>query len=286
MAHAPSSAGFAPQQVLDGATLDRTVVTAATAGAGSLAALCGFVLLTRRLTGGVTLVPDVGTLAAVGIAGSLLVTVGDLASRMAGKPRPMLTRVGFLIAALATALPLPLGRPGTAAMGIACVACAAILLVRPRMARRFRPASDGPVGVALRDERPAPTPVPVALPWSALPAPASPDEHLLQRQERVMLPDGGECVRGRLVLTVAAGARNASGHVGFCPPFAMTPTVEVSTAYDDVEAVVAAAEVLPWGVRVECRLDEPADEPLEIPIDILAASPTIPFPPTHSPSRT
>jgi hypothetical protein len=270
--------------MLAGATLDRTVVTAATAGAGCLAAICGFVLLARRLAGGVTLVPNAGTLAAVGIAGSLLVTVGDLAARMAGRPRPMLTRVGFLIAALATALPLPLSRPGTAAMGIACVVCASILLVRPRMARRLRLAPQVPVRVAPRDERPASAPVPVATPWSTLPAPASPDEHLLQRQERVVLPDGGECVRGRLVLTVAAGARNASGHVGFCPPFAMTPTVDVSTAYDDVEAVVAAAEVLPWGIRVECRLDDPADEALEIPIDILAAAP--PCSPSPLPSRT
>jgi len=34
--------------------------------------------------------------------------------------------------------------------------------------------------------------------------------------------------------------------------------------------VVTAAEVLPWGVRIECRLSEPAEEPLEIPVDLLA----------------
>jgi hypothetical protein len=37
--------------------------------------------------------------------------------------------------------------------------------------------------------------------------------------------------------------------------------------------VVTAAEVLPWGVRVECRLAEPAEEPLEIPVDVLAKAP-------------
>jgi len=49
--------------------------------------------------------------------------------------------------------------------------------------------------------------------------------------------------------------------------------VEVTTDCDFVEAEVAAAEVLPWGVRVECRLSEPAEEPLEIPVAIRAVRP-------------
>jgi hypothetical protein len=86
----------------------------------------------------------------------------------------------------------------------------------------------------------------------------------------VALPDGSECIRGRLHVTVAAGARSGAGHVGFCPPLPSAPTVQVSTDYDAVEAIVTAAEVLPWGVRVECRLDEPTEEPLDIPVDLAA----------------
>ena len=51
------------------------------------------------------------------------------------------------------------------------------------------------------------------------------------------------------------------------------PTVQVTTDYDGVEATVSAAEVLPWGVRVECRLAEPADEAIEIPIDLRVQAP-------------
>jgi hypothetical protein len=40
-----------------------------------------------------------------------------------------------------------------------------------------------------------------------------------------------------------------------------------------VEALVSAAEVLPWGMRVECRLDEPAEEAFEIPVDVFVTSP-------------
>jgi hypothetical protein len=97
--------------------------------------------------------------------------------------------------------------------------------------------------------------------------------HLRQRFSRYDLPTGGDCVRGRINLAVAAGARAAHGHVGFCPAFSQTPTVEVTTDYDGVEATVSAAEVLPWGVRVECRLAEPAEEPLEIPVDLLVQGP-------------
>ena len=113
---------------------------------------------------------------------------------------------------------------------------------------------------------------------------AAADEHLLQHQQRLTRADGSECVRGRLFLDVPTGVRAASGHVGFCPPFATIPAVDVTTAYDEVEAIVAAAEVLPWGVRVECRLDEPADEPFEIPIDIVAISPSPSFQPATSES--
>lgn len=288
MPHAPSSPGLAPQAVLGEAAIDRTVLAAMAAGAGCLAVICGGVLAMRRLTGGVTLVPDAVPLATLCIGGGLLVAVGDVAAGLAGRPRPMLTRVGFLVAAFATALPLPVGRPGAAAMAVASMAWATALLVRPGISRRRRPAMVPAVPSAVDPPagRPAIPPPLVAAPWSGSAPAASAGEHLLQRQERISLPDGGECVRGRLFLAVAAGSRNASGHVGFCPPLAATPTVELSTAYDDVEAVVVAAEVLPWGVRVECRLDEPADEPLEIPIDVLAVTPSCPTPPPHTPPRS
>lgn len=268
--------------------IDRTVLAATAAGAGCLAVICGGVIAMRRLTVGVTLVPDAVPLAALCIGGGLLVAVGDIAAGRAGKPRPMLTRIGFLVAAVATALPLPIGRPGTAAVAVVSVACATALLVRPKIARPRPPlaAPVVPAPVDPPDEGPAISSPLVVTPWSGSATTASPGEHLLQRQERIALADGGECVRGRLFLAVAAGSRNASGHVGFCPPLTAIPTVELSTAYDDVEAVVVAAEVLPWGVRVECRLDEPADEPLQIPIDVYAVTPPCPAFPPHAAPRS
>ena len=72
------------------------------------------------------------------------------------------------------------------------------------------------------------------------------------------------------MVVVPTGAKAGYGHLGFCPAFAATPAVEATTAYDGVEAIVSAAEVLPWGVRVECRLAEPAEEQVQIPVDVVA----------------
>jgi len=105
--------------------------------------------------------------------------------------------------------------------------------------------------------------------------PASPPAGIIQQRfERYLLPDERmECLRGTLHLAVVAGSRLVTGHVGFCPPFHQLPQVEVGTACEEVEATITAAEVLPWGVRVECRLDEPADETILIPIDVVARAP-------------
>jgi hypothetical protein len=97
---------------------------------------------------------------------------------------------------------------------------------------------------------------------------------LQQRFERYVLPDERmECIRGTLHLAVVSGSRLVTGHVGFCPPFHHLPQVEVGTRCEEVEATIVAAEVLPWGARIECRLDEPADETILIPVDVYARAP-------------
>lgn len=147
---------------------------------------------------------------------------------------------GFIIAAAAAALPVPRRRPGTARRHEGERPAAA------RSPRRHRVARRRPPGI------------------------------LRQRFARFEQPDGSDAVTGTLVVAIPAGAKTGYGHVGFCPSFTTLPTVEVTTGYDGVEAIVAAAEILPWGLRVECRLADPAEEPLEIPITIVARAPPPP----------
>ena len=89
---------------------------------------------------------------------------------------------------------------------------------------------------------------------------------LLNWQERYKLPDGTEYLRGQLIIDFSAGTRLTTGHVGFCPAFQTIPIVEVTTDYDALEVSVTAAEILPWGVRIECRVEEPIDERTSIPV--------------------
>ena len=96
---------------------------------------------------------------------------------------------------------------------------------------------------------------------------------LLHWQERYELPDGTEYLRGQLMIDFAAGTRLTAGHVGFCPSFQALPVVQVTTDYDDLEVSVTAAEILPWGVRIECRVEEPIDEGTSIPVFLTVNKP-------------
>lgn len=242
---------------------DRFPALVVTVIGGSLLG-CGFVLALRRLAGGFS-GSDAGTAWLVAGAGTTLVIVVDLLAAMAtGGVGPWLARCGVVCGVAAVALP---PRPGTGWLGLSAVAVAALpMLVRPRGHRRA-PRASPPVkaeGARRRSRRAADAARRDTPDDRRLRTPG----RLVQRQERYELASGADCLRGRVLLAVAAGGKTAHAHVGFCPAFARTPTVKVETDYDGVEAVVSAAEVLPWGVRVECRLAEPADEPLEIPVDV------------------
>ncbi|MEI6256282.1 MAG: hypothetical protein WCQ77_06530, partial [Planctomycetota bacterium] len=259
--------------------------------AGGLAVACGGVLMLRRVAGAIETATGAEAVIAACSAGLLLVVIGDLASRQAmaqGLSRrgtwlaAVLTRLGLFLAVTAVAVPLRLAPLSDAlAVIVALAVTAAAIIHGPlttvahRKLRPWWPAAPGG-GVPAHQSLPPHQGAPVqtasgfvgAQAWTT-PMAGS----LLQRTERRALADGGEMVRGTVCVVVPAGSRSGSGHVGFCPPLAAYPAVELSTDYDGVEAVLSAAEVLPWGVRIECRLDEPADETIEIPVDIKATTP-------------
>ncbi len=96
---------------------------------------------------------------------------------------------------------------------------------------------------------------------------------LLHWQERYELPDGTEYLRGQLMIDFSTGTRLTTGHIGFCPSFPSIPVVQVATDYDSLEVSVTAAEILPWGVRIECRVEEPIDEKTTIPVFLTVNKP-------------
>lgn len=71
--------------------------------------------------------------------------------------------------------------------------------------------------------------------------------------------DGGRELSGWLRMPLAAGQRSGMLHVAFCPPFDRAPEVQVE-AVAGPDCRIKTAESLPYGVRLEVKLDRPADE--------------------------
>ena len=254
-------------------SLVRGLVDSTALLAGLLLAGCGLVLAARRLAGAMAAAPGPALILAVCAAAFALLAVADRGSRRgAARMAGTLARFGLLTMVAAVALPLRLASPAAAVAAIAAVGVSLVALGRGPGAALARTvvqritAARAPASIARFPAADGMEPLPATAPLPPL------DGNLLQRFERVTLPHGVECVRGRVRVSIAAGSRLGVAHVGFCPPLAATPTVDVTTDYDGVEAVVSAAEVLPWGVRVECRLDEPAEEMVDIPVDLQATA--------------
>lgn len=184
---------------------------------------------------------------------------------------------GFAVSARSAAFLVVLASAVLAVAGTAVRAC---LRADPRS---FRPGAGRlsgikPVAPALPTESPAAARIPVATAPSPMPAPWA-DGRLVQRLERYerTASDGSaaEAAVGRVVARFEEGARTAVVHVGFCPPFNAIPRVTVSTECDGLEVALSAAEVLPWGVRIEGRLEEPAEAPVDVEVDLVAVPPGV-----------
>lgn len=236
-----------------------------------LALACGIALCLRRAAGGFDPLGGGGLIVAAALGG-LLVAACDATARFVRlRPAwPVVARAGYLLALAALALPPRLVGGGAVAFFLAAV-IAAWIVSAPyvgREAPRWMAGLRARAVAWSRSAEPRVEPAAERLVHQTAPCPG----HLRQRFERYEL-DGFDCLHGTLALTVARGARSAQGHIGFCPAFRRVPEVQTQTAFDGVEAVVTAAEVVPWGARIECRLDEPVEEAVEIPIDVFARSP-------------
>lgn len=95
------------------------------------------------------------------------------------------------------------------------------------------------------------------------------DDGVTQQITRLGLPDGGERLQGWLRVSFAVGQRTAGAHVAFCPPFPATPHWEVEQI-DGPEARVRTQQVLSFGARLELKLDEPAEEPTAVLLQVSA----------------
>jgi len=69
--------------------------------------------------------------------------------------------------------------------------------------------------------------------------------------------DSGEVIEGWTRVSLAPGERHAAAHIAICPAMAHVPECFAEQA-DGPGARVKVAQVLPFGVRIDVKLDEPA----------------------------
>jgi hypothetical protein len=86
-----------------------------------------------------------------------------------------------------------------------------------------------------------------------------PSADVLQQLTLRTTAEGGQELSGWLRLGLAAGQRTGSLHVAFCPSFREAPQVQAE-AVSGPDCRVKAAQVLPYGARLDVKLDEGADE--------------------------
>ena len=82
---------------------------------------------------------------------------------------------------------------------------------------------------------------------------ADADDRVWQRYVRSQNDAGEDQVRGTLRVAFVAGARTATAHVAFCPPFAERPRFEANQTAGPA-ARLKVAQILPQGARLELRL--------------------------------
>ncbi len=98
------------------------------------------------------------------------------------------------------------------------------------------------------------------------------EEQLLQQLFRVRHADGQEMIYGTLRADFAVGQRNATLHVGFCPPLSHRPQIEAEPQ-EGPECTIKVVQAFTHGAQLDLRLAKPAkpaNEPCHVLIDLAA----------------
>jgi len=96
-----------------------------------------------------------------------------------------------------------------------------------------------------------------------------PTGDVIQQITRRRAVDGREALSGWLRVALAAGQRNASVHVAFCPPLPHAPQMTVQQRAGP-PARIRAVQVLPYGTRLDVKLVQPSSTPVDLLLEFTA----------------
>lgn len=227
----------------------------------------------RRLGGALVTPLAPGSLAAVGLVVGMAATLARLALQGANTearrgPIDGLVAGGLSGAVLTVGIALSL--PGSGGVGLAALWIALALeetwAWAPRFARMIRPRP-GRVDPPELDDSDAPSDA------STLPSPSTamemdvadqaPSAAVMQQLTRGRTARGADVLSGWLRAPLEAGQRTASVHVAFCPPFSAAPRATVEQR-DGPKARIKTVQLLPYGVRFDLKLADPATESTDV----------------------
>jgi hypothetical protein len=93
----------------------------------------------------------------------------------------------------------------------------------------------------------------------------------LQQLTRYRTADGSERIVGKLFAEFAAGDRNATLYVAFCPPFERLPALDAQIG-DESQATIKVAQLLHNGAQLEVRLSQAAAVQQTVAVDFFATT--------------
>lgn len=102
-------------------------------------------------------------------------------------------------------------------------------------------------------------------------APPYPAEHVSQQLTRLCDASGHDAVKALLRGTFAPGQRALSLHIAFCPPLESTPEVQAHQL-EGADARIKVGQALPYGARIDLRLQQFSQETETVLIEVLAGA--------------
>ena len=178
--------------------------------------------------------------------------------------------VRWLPTLLMLLLALALWLPGTSLAG-ATVLCAGVVV--DSCAAVVLQAGMGPV-IRKRFEVPADRDAVSAVDGGLLNRHTASDclpREISQRFTRRRVAEGGEIIDGEVRTAFAPGQRTEHCHVAFCPPLDGVLRVACEQT-EGPPARIKVAQVLPQGARLDLRLDQPAEEEVQVVLQVTACS--------------
>lgn len=216
--------------------------------------LCALLLLVRRFYGALEHSPAPTALLAAALPALGAATAWRLGRGFTATGRGRRRAVGYWLPAIPLVLlGVALSLPGASPVGLSLF-WAMLLLGEAAAWRYLFPRADRCDPASQPARWHARAPQPAASFADDVPLDDRFDQQTTRRREN----DGSEVIEGYLRLELAPGQRSGAAHVAFCPPLNEVPQFSVEQL-GGPSARVKVAQVLPYGARVEFKLQSASE---------------------------